>query len=79
MLTTEVLLNLSVEQLGQILAKSKLQAEKKFLEGEAANIKSESTSMSTTVGPVLHLDIEIEGVPVKAIVDSGAQSYCDIA
>ena len=59
------------------MAKSKLQAEKKLLEGEAANVntlKGESISTSTAVGPVLHLDIEIEGVPVKAVVDSGAQS-----
>ena len=77
MLTTEVLENLSVEQLEQILAKSKLQAEKKLLEGETANVnalKGESISTSTVVGPILHLDIEIEGVPVKAVVDSGAQS-----
>ena len=84
MLTTEVLENLSVEQLEQILAKSKLQAEKKLLEGEAANVnalKGESISTLTAVDPVLHLDIEIEGVPVKAVVDSGAQSTaisCDL-
>ena len=29
---------------------------------------------STAIGPVLYLEIEIEGVPVKAVVDSGAQS-----
>ena len=62
---------------------SKLQAEKKLLEGEAANVnalKGENISTSTAVGPVLHLDIEIEGVPVKAVVDSGAQSiYGDLA
>ena len=77
MLTTEVLDNLSVEQLEQILAKNRLQAEKKLLKGEAANVnalKGKNISTSTAVGPVLHLDIEIEGVPVKAVVDSGAQS-----
>ena len=77
MLTMEALESLSVEQLEQLLAKSKLQAEQKLMEDDAANVNaltSGSGTVSTAVGPVLYLEIEVEGVPVKAIVDSGAQS-----
>ena len=77
MLTTEALESLSVEQLEQLLAKSKLQAEQKLMEDDAANVNaltSGSGTASTAVGPMFYLEIEIEGVPVKATVDSGAQS-----
>ena len=83
MLTTEALESLSVEQLEQLLAKSKLQAEQKLMEDDSANVNaltSGSGTASTAVGPVLYLEIEV-GVPVKATVDSGAQSTvisCDL-
>ena len=47
------------------------------MEDDAANVNalmSGSGATSTAVGPVLYLELEIEGVPVKAVVDSGAQS-----
>ena len=77
MLTTEALESLSVEQLEQILARSKLQAEQRLMEDDAAEVNALASgggATSTAVGPVLYLEIEIEGVPVKAVVDSGAQS-----
>ena len=33
------------------------------------------TPASNAVGPVLHLEVTIEGLPVQAVVDCGVQSY----
>ena len=44
------------------------------MEDDSAKVNalmSGSSAISTAVGPVLYLEIEIEGVPVKAVVDSG--------
>lgn len=61
-LTAEALETLSVQQLEQTLAKSKLQAEQKLLEENGANVGA-ITSVhvtSKTVGPVLYLEVEVE-------------------
>ena len=66
MLATKALESLSVEQLEQVLAKSKLQAEQKLMADDAAKVNALTSNgdptTSAAIGPVLYLEIEIEGV-----------------
>ena len=62
-------------QLEDMLAKCRLQNEQKELGNAYANtctITTESKKSSQVVGPMLFLDLEIEGVPVEAVVDCGS-------
>ena len=66
-----------MEQSEKILAKSKLQAEHRLMEDDTAEVNahnSDTGMTSNAVGPELYLEVEIEGVLVRAVVDSGAQS-----
>ena len=76
MLMAEVLESLSIEQLEQILAKSRLQAEQDLMnkDSDVNTLLSTSGTSSAAIGPTFYLEIEIEGVPVRAVVDSAAQS-----
>ena len=62
-------------QLEDMLAKCRLRNEQKELGNAYANtctITTESKESSQVVGPTLFLDLEIEGVPVEAVVDCGS-------
>ena len=66
--------DLTDEQLEQVLADRRLRPEQALLSGSATNtVCTESTGVPA-VGPTLLLDVSIEGLPVKAMVDTGAQS-----
>ena len=43
-------------------------------DSDVNTLSSTSGTSSAAIGPVFYLEIEIEGVPVRAVVDSGAQS-----
>ena len=72
MLMAEVLESLSIEHLEQTLAKSRLQAEQDLMnkDSDVNMLVSTSGTSSTAIGPVFYLEIEVEGVPVRAVVDS---------
>ena len=53
------------------LARRKLEKEQQFLEEET---ESSIKTVTGAVGPTLLLDVSIEGVPVAAVADTGAQS-----
>ena len=62
-------------QLEDMLAKCRLRNEQKELGNVYANtctITIESKESSQVVGPTLFLDLEIEGVPMEAVVDCGS-------
>ena len=65
MLATEALESLSVEQLEQVLAKSKLQAERKLMADDAAKVNALTSNSdpttSTAIGPVLYLETDRRG------------------
>lgn len=68
---------LSIQQLEELLSQKRLQEEQKLLDQESSNVEYVATRpavMSTAVGPQVFLDVMVEGVPVKAVMDSGAQS-----
>ena len=66
--------DLTESQLEQLLASRRLNQEKIALHvtSQANTITGEGEAQ--TVGSLLHLDLCIEGVPIKAMVDTGAQS-----
>ena len=61
----------SIQQLEQVLASMKLNMEQTKL--KKSNVGMVISPSAGTVGPVLYLNIKMEGHPVKAVVDSGAQ------
>ena len=65
---------MSVEQFQQLVAKTKLQAEHIPEENspQLNAVTSDCPVTSEVVGPVVYLEIEVEGRPIKAVVDSGA-------
>ena len=74
---------LSIEQLEKILRSKRLSTEKSHLQNATQNgVTSKGTSWVGNVtqgsveaiGPMMYLDLIIEGFPVKAVVDSSAQS-----
>ena len=74
----------------ELITSKRLAAEKKKLRQSIAEVGTVTSSISTSsgvdgmndetasfsdaVGPVLYVEIKIEGHPVKALVDTGAQS-----
>ena len=62
----------SVRQLEQLLATMRLNMEKSKL--QKANVGTVVADQVSSVGPVIYLDVEVEGYPVRAVVDTGAQS-----
>ena len=67
--------DLTKKQLEQILADHRLLCEQSLLHGSATNTISAEDDDLPAVGPtLLLLDVSIEGLPVKATVDTGAQS-----
>jgi len=81
---------MTIPQLEELITSKRLAAEKKKLGQSAAEVGTVTSSISTSsgvdrmddetgsfsdaVGPVLYVEIKIEGHPVKALVDTGAQS-----
>ena len=66
--------DLTEEQLEQMLADRRLRREQALLSGGATNTVLAEENAVPAVGPTLLLDVLIEGLPVKAMVDTGAQS-----
>ena len=70
---------LTEEELEQLLAKCRLQKEQGMLKEtareEVACIKmAQEQSANSAVGPLLYLDLNIEGVRVVSLVDCGSPS-----
>ena len=66
--------DLTEEQLEQMLADRRLRREQSLFGDNAINtIRAEDNGVPA-VGPTLLLDVSIEGLPVKATIDTGAQS-----
>ena len=72
--TCESAEELSVQQLEQLLAKKRLGIERTQLGKGTSKIDTVVSDSTDAVGPVVYLELAIEGYPVKAMVDSGAQS-----
>ena len=66
--------DLTEEQLEQMLADRRLLREQSLLHGSATNTVFAEDDDLPAVGPILLLDVSIEGVLIKATVDTGAQS-----
>lgn len=62
----------SVHQLEKVLATMRLNLEKSKL--QKSNVETVVADQVSSVGPVIYLEVELEGCPVKAVVDTGAQS-----
>ena len=77
--TNSSLGSFSIEQLEQHLAQRRLSSELSLMQmvsqGDAhVGVVMSDGVMSDIVGPTPYLDVVVEGVPVKALVDSGSQS-----
>lgn len=68
--------DLSEEQLEQLLAAKKLEREKSLLEvsNSSNNVVNADCSCAGAVGSLLEVELSIEGVPIIAMLDTGAQS-----
>ena len=66
--------DLTDDQLERMLADRRLCREQALLSGSATNTVHADNADVPAVGPTLLLDVLIEGLPVKATVDTGAQS-----
>ena len=82
--------DMTIPQLEELITSKRLAAEKAKIgqstaevgtvtssistSSEADRMNNEMDSFSGAVGPALYLEIKIEGYPVKALVDTGAQS-----
>jgi len=68
--------DLTEDQLEKLLAEKRLNREKQELvnDGEVNTVGASGIHAAQAVGSSLHVDIQIEGVPVTAMVDTGAQS-----
>ena len=67
--------DLTESQLEKLLAERQLNWEKQELtSGSQTNLVNASGEQAEAVGTLLHVDVCIEGVPVRAMVDTGAQS-----
>ena len=70
---------LTEAELEFLLARCRLQKEKQMLqtspEGDVACVKATPTqSTGSVIGPLLYCDLEVEGVPVVAMIDCGSQT-----
>ena len=67
--------DLTEAQLEKLLAECRLSREKVKLESaSSANAVTASEEQADTVGTWIHVKICIEGLPVPAMIDTGAQS-----
>ena len=66
--------DLTEEQLEQMLANCRLCREQPLLSGSVTNTVCAEDNSVPAVGPTLLFDVSIEGLPVKATIDTGAQS-----
>lgn len=62
----------SVQQMEKLLSTMQLQVEQSKL--RKSGVRTVVAQSAKAVGPVLFLEIQIEGCPVKAVVDTRAQS-----
>ena len=62
----------SEQQMEKLLATMRLQVEQSKL--HKSSIGTVVAQSANAVGPVLFLEVQIEGCPVKAVVDTGVQS-----
>ena len=59
------------------MAKHRLHKEQGLLEDDGGRMRAvtaETHRISDLVGPTVLLDVEIDGVPIEAVVDTGSQS-----
>ena len=86
-LATSDVREMSIQQLEEVLASKRLAAEQNILSSKVETVTGVASSsnqvtnsdtstdeLKDAIGPVLYLDITVEGHPVKALVDTGAQS-----
>ena len=66
--------SLTEEQLEQMLADRRLRREQSLLDSSVTSTVCAGEGTVPAVGPVLSLEVTIEGLPVRAMVDTGAQS-----
>ena len=68
--------DLSEAELQDLLARCRLRREQQLMNNDSAEtlIVTASDSQAGAVGPTLLLDVQIEGVPIEALVDTGSQS-----
>ena len=72
-LVSELLQNLSGDELEQILRECQLRKEE-GLAGESTVGTVTAQGQAQAVGPTLYCNVSVEGVPVRAMVDTGSQS-----
>ena len=76
-LAIDLLKEVPDEELEQLLAHRRLQREQNLLDNieDASTVRAVTTNeKADAVGPTLYVNVTIEGVPVKAMVDCGSQS-----
>ena len=68
--------DLSEAELQELLARCRLRRERQLIEDDSVKTRvvTASDGQAGVVGPTLLLDLQIEGVPVEALVDTGSQS-----
>lgn len=69
--------DLTEAQLEDLLAERRLHKEQGLLEnddGKMRAVTAKARQQSELVGPTVLLDVEVEGVPIEAVVDTGSQS-----
>ena len=69
--------DLSEEQLDALLNQKRLAKEQQLLmqtQSSVDIITAKPTIVGSAVGPIMYIDLDIEGVEVEAMVDTGAQS-----
>ena len=72
--------NVTESQLDNLLAERRLNREQRELAEEGDRSQTSAVHASEekdgAVGTLLHVDLNIEGLPVKAMVDTGAPVHC---
>ena len=66
--------DLTEDELEQLLAQKKLTKEGSLLPSSNNTVNATSTGKAGAIGPLLEVEVKIEGVPVKALLDTGVQS-----